>query len=282
MIKIVLHCKAGNQLFQYAAGRYLAYKHNTALFIDIARYGGYKRVYALPYFHTVGKTINPIPALIYKRITGNPLWKLYRGPIFLEKDHRFHPAVHSLPRNCTLFGYFQSERYFKPISSIIRQEISFRPTPLDDETRSLRRTIISSNAVSIHVRRGDYLKFARYNVCTMSYYKNAMATMRQRLTDPRFFVFSDDVAWCVQNFEKSDGALVFVDLKQSRDDPLIDMRLMSECKHHIIANSSFSWWGAWLNRNSEKIVLCPDIWFRGENVPIEEKLCEGWETVGFS
>jgi len=207
MIEVILKYGAGNQLFQYAVGRTLANIHNTSLCFDISSYGRYyKKHLILPHFHCSGRVINPLPSLIVKKIIGKPLWKMSNTMHYYEKNHRFDESVFSLPQSCTLIGFFQSEKYFKPISDIIRNDLTFKDFPEDKETQ---------------------------------------------------------------------------DLKLSREHPVHDMHLMSLCKHNIIANSSFSWWGAWLNGNPHKIVACPYIWFNADDVPIEDKICEGWSKIVF-
>jgi hypothetical protein len=113
----------------------------------------------------------------------------------------------------------------------------------------------------------------------MKYYENAMNLIRKEIDNPYFYIFSDDIPWCTDHFRDPD--CFFVNLKQSREDPLNDMRLMSLCKHNIIANSSFSWWGAWLNSNPQKMVICPYVWFNAKDVPIEDKMCANWKKVVF-
>lgn len=281
MIKLILRDGAGNQLFQYAVGRYLSYLHGSPLYFDISLCdpNRYKQYYILPRFHVVGKTLNPLLALILRRIVKIPLWRLSWSPIYYEKTHQFDELVFALPRSCTLFGWFQSEKYFKPIADIIRNDLSFKDFIPDNDTLALEKKILSSHSISIHVRRGDYVNDERFDICTMKYYEKAMETVREKIIDPHFYVFSDDIQWCKRQF--FDSSCTFVDLQQSREDPLNDMRLMSICKHNIIANSSFSWWAAWLNNNPQKIVVCPYIWFNFPNVPIEDKMCEGWLKITF-
>ncbi|MGH9783116.1 MAG: hypothetical protein ACRD88_02930, partial [Terriglobia bacterium] len=127
MIKVILCRGAGNQLFQYAMGRFLSYKHGSPLRFDISWYGRERRAYVLPRFNIVGKAINPIPSLILHKIIKKPLWQLSRRPIYYEKDHHFDESVLSLPKSCTVSGWFQSEKYFRPISHIIRNDLSLKP-----------------------------------------------------------------------------------------------------------------------------------------------------------
>jgi hypothetical protein len=161
-----------------------------------------------------------------------------------------------------LSGYWQSYRYFDDIADQLRTELTplTPPTPKDSK---LIRSMISTNSVSVHVRRGDYITqkaaAAFHGNSSVEYYDKALAKICTLVQDPRFFVFSDDLGW-VKNNMKFPGATNFVDHNDG-DTAFQDLRLMSTCKHHIIANSSFSWWGAWLNPNDKKIVVAPSLWF---------------------
>jgi hypothetical protein len=162
-----------------------------------------------------------------------------------------------------LQGYWQSERYFLKHASTIRKDFTFRQSP-SGQNADLMRTILDSAAVSIHVRRGDYVSnpktFANHGICTPEYYFNAIDIMRQRVPNARFFAFSDDPQWVTSVLAPRCDGMIVVDHNQA-EDSCNDMQLMSLCRHHIIANSSFSWWGAWLNQNPDKIVVAPRNWF---------------------
>ncbi|MBN1290409.1 MAG: alpha-1,2-fucosyltransferase [Candidatus Latescibacteria bacterium] len=279
MIKVIVSHRTGNQMFQYAVGRHLAQIHRCPLYLDISSYGKNKSLYILPRFNISGKTLNPLPSLLFRKIFKQNLWQYSSEPIYYEKDRRFDKSVLTLPKSCTLAGFFQSEKYFKPSADIIRSEFSFNNFPVEKETLEVEKKIVNTNSVSIHVRRGDYLKIERFKVCTEKYYEKAMNLIRDKENNPVFYVFSDDIQWCINNFHCPD--CIYIDPEQSHNDPLNDMRLMSLCKHNIIANSSYSWWGAWLNNNPEKNIVCPYIWLNKENAPIEDKLCDGWIKLEF-
>lgn len=162
-----------------------------------------------------------------------------------------------------LQGYWQSERYFLKHKGTIRSDFTFRQPP-SGQNAELSRTILNSVAVSIHVRRGDYVSnaktFAKHGTCTPEYYFKAIEIVRQRVPEARFFAFSDDPQWVAEVLAPRYPGLVLVDHNQA-EDSYNDMRLMSLCWHHIIANSSFSWWGGWLNPDPGKIVIAPRNWF---------------------
>jgi hypothetical protein len=188
----------------------------------------------------------------------------------------FHPELLTI-RDGYFQGFWQTERYFLPVARQLREELTFRQ-PMDAGNRRIAEDIASCDAVSIHVRRGDYVKRRRLetagSVCSPKYYRDAIAQVRARVRHPRFFVFSDDAAWARENV-KVDNSL-HVDINQGRAS-FRDMQLMSLCKHSIIANSSFSWWGAWLNANPGKLVLAPDVWLRDASMP--DVVPEGWQRI---
>lgn len=160
-----------------------------------------------------------------------------------------------------LNGYFQDEAYFKSIKQQLLNDFQFpAQTP---EGESIKKSILSANnAVSIHIRRGDYLKpevNAYHGLLPVSYYQKAKAQMESKVISPHYYIFSDDPEWCRQNMELFGNNSTIV--SKTRSNIWEDMYLMSLCQHNIIANSSYSWWGAWLNKNPGKIVIAPHNWF---------------------
>lgn len=161
--------------------------------------------------------------------------------------------------NCYIEGYFQSEKYFMEIKHKIIKAFSF--PSIDDNNKNILMKIRNSNSVSIHIRRGDYLKQRSvFKTCDVSYYQKAISYIKSNSISPYFFVFSNDIEWCKKNIEEKN--ICYVD-NNNGINSFRDMQLMSECKHNIIANSTFSWWGAWLNKNKDKIVCAPSSWFVG-------------------
>lgn len=162
-------------------------------------------------------------------------------------------------------GYWQSERYFQDIVGIIRRDFSFQ-RPLAGLNLSLVKQIAETNSVSLHIRRGDYVSnpqaFAIHGVCSIEYYEAAIKYVAERVSSPNFFVFSDDMDWARSHLEIR-HACCYVENNKGADS-YVDMQLMSRCKHNIVANSSFSWWGAWLNGNADKLVTAPRRWFANE------------------
>ena len=186
----------------------------------------------------------------------------------------FHPEIFDM-EDVYLSGYWQSERYFAAIREEVADAFRF-PDRLDPAAAKLRDQISSRNAVSVHIRRGDYLALPHVygGICTQSYYQKAMEEMRNRMENPVFFVFSDDPEWVKEN--RSGDDVVAVD-GRAPEDAWMDMYLMTQCRANIIANSSFSWWGAWLNPGKDKIVLSPARWFA--NHEAHEAICRDWITI---
>ena len=168
--------------------------------------------------------------------------KTFVSQIYKYGSCGFSPEVLEL-ENAYLEGYFQSEKYFENIKDMLHKELTFRLPEV--YPNSYRDSVLATNSVSIHVRRGDYLIYGRKQKLTFetNYYRNAIKYIREQIKKPIFFVFSDDIEWCEKNFAEYEGEYVFVHQKEA----YLDMYLMSLCKHNIIADSTFSWWGAWLN-----------------------------------
>ena len=174
----------------------------------------------------------------------------------------FNPAILNLPDNIYLEGYWNSEKYFIDFADIIRREFTLK-IPQSGKNKELAEMIGSTQSVSIHIRRGDYILDEQANkthgMCGLDYYHSCVEHLAGAVGEPHFFVFSDDPAWCRDNL-RLPCSVTFVshnDMQHSYE----DLRLMTLCKHNIIANSTFSWWGAWLNPNKDKIVFAPRKWF---------------------
>lgn len=176
-------------------------------------------------------------------------------------------------------GYWQNENFFKHIRSKVLDAFVF-PEFQNEKNLDLSKKIINTHSVSCHVRRGDYLKEPAMCVCTPEYYARAISKMNEIAKPKLYVVFSDDINWCKENLKEFIGNrnIIFVDWNKENQS-FRDLQLMSLCKHNIIANSSFSWWGAWLNKNENKIVIAPNKWMRHKimNNPI----CDSWIGVEY-
>lgn len=264
MVVVKLSGGLGNQMFQYAAGRRLALRHRTRLVVDTSHYKNYKdRGFELDCFKLAGDVLvdalpdQPLKPTVQNGFEDDDFVGLV-GPGD-GKVGRFEPRILSAPDNTRLIGLWQSEEYFKDYSGQIRQDFSFKK-PATGQNAKLLTEIADHNAVSIHVRRGDYASYPHsvtLGPLGADYYQKALKIIKSKVKRPVFYVFSDDPVWCKHNLDLGHNFVV-VDHNSKGCD---DMRLMSACKHHIIANSSFSWWGAWLNPDPGKIVVAPEPWF---------------------
>lgn len=269
----------GNQMFQYAAGRALSLKLKQPLRLDISGFAGYglhqgfelQRVFNCPLETATESDVRSILGWQFspgiRRVLARPSMAAFRREGFVVEPY-FHywPEINNVPQDCYLVGYWQSEQYFQGAASVIRADFTFKSL-LANRNAELAEQIGQVNAVSLHVRRGDYVNNPKTNVahgvCSLGYYRDAIQHVSSRVGNPCFFIFSDDMAW-VKEHLKMDFPCQYVDHNQGAES-YNDMRLMRLCRHHIIANSSFSWWGAWLNPNPGKIVVAPKRWFANDN-----------------
>lgn len=274
MIRIVLLGRTGNNLFQYALGRVLAAKHGVPLVLDATWFNdaGWQDVshfLKLPIQAEVRRRMHP-PARLLRKLTGKHRWQFGGFPWLEEKpaDHAFDPAFLDAPADCALFGYFQSWRYFESIENELRRELVHLLEMSCD--RHAHGAMADRNSVAVHVRRGDFLNHPAFQVCDEAYYRNAMDDMRQRIDRARFFIFSDDPAWCRATFQDAD--IEVIDSGKNAANPLHDLHLMSLASHHIIANSSYSWWAAWIGKKPGQQVILPPRWFAKDiHAPMDDK-----------
>lgn len=277
MILVQLTGGLGNQLFQYAMGRRLSLIFNTDLKFDVSMYSLKSvqlRSFELSIFDLEIKVANKIEVLVYN--SSNPFFKILTQRILgiktlHEKSLDFDPSYDHFGRNIYLQGYWQALKYFAHIETIIRADLQFKYAPSDKNKEILGKINSTKNSVSLHIRRGDYVQnsavFKYHGVCSDEYYQSAVDLISDKIIDPFFFIFSDDINWVVNNFKIRSPYLI-VDIN-SPEKSYEDLRLMSTCKHNIIANSSFSWWGAWLNTNPEKIIIAPQRWFVDDKKNLE-------------
>lgn len=269
MIIVNLKGGTGNQLFQYALGRHLALKNNDTLKLDVrglARanaVGDIYRPFALESFN-IEKEIasaEEIKRLKYPYRIFSKVWRFLSFKFSHDKNTVFNPRVLNWTGDIFLDGYWQSPRYFADIRDILLKEFTLAK-PFSKAGAGFVAQIKNTTAVALHVRRGDYIKNPQvqkeFGPCTLAYYKSAMAEIEKTVPSPTYFVFSDDLPWVKENLPVGDQA-VFV--KGAGMTDVEDLLLMSMCQHNIIANSSFSWWSAWLNQNPAKIVVAPTPWF---------------------
>lgn len=273
MIVVQLIGGLGNQLFQYAAGRALAEHHRTKLVLDVTGFAAYRlRSYCLQHFQTQQNFASTRQLASFDPTRRR--WFRKPGVIFEEKHGlHFDPDLLNVGSQVYLKGHWQNERYFQPIESIIRREFTVA-TPPDPDNASIADQIRHSHSVSVHVRRGDYVNNPVHGVCSLDYYAAAVRHIHAKVVTPHFFVFSDDAAWARDHL-RFDQPVTFVS-HNSKDAAHEDLRLMSLCQHHIIANSTFSWWGAWLGCRPGKLVCAPEQWFMPDQYDSSDLLPADW------
>lgn len=285
-IIVKLNGGLGNQMFQWALARMIEERMDIKTFLDMSYFKtGYARPYQLDIFNFKPQFVKGE----FEYFKLDVIWtfrkylnkKKFLGLSLYSEPH-FHvdKEINLLTPNTYLEGFFQSEKYFKCVESQLREDFKFS-APLNDENRRTIAKIKDTNSVSVHIRRGDYVKKKRYQNlyadCSLDYYRSGVEHIAKSHPDPTLFVFSDDIKWVKENF-KMPYECVFVEHNTGKKS-YEDMRLMSLCRHNIIANSSFSWWGAWLNNNQEKIVIAPKRWFNDEEIIQSDVIPDEWIRI---
>jgi len=253
----------GNQLFQYATGRAVALHHKLPLKLDLTWFethklhNGYRldQLAIQAHIATKNEIINFKGGnnVLFSALRKAGLVK--RKSYFKEKRSSIFDASVFKKDLIYLEGYWQNELYFAKIRDLLLRELS-PISPTSDVGCAYLECIKKSNSVSLHVRRGDYLKLKNIGILDVDYYTTAVEYIRQNIENPIFYIFSDDLEWCKNSLGFLEGC-IYVDRTQTE---IEDLNLMAFCQHNIIANSSFSWWGAWLNQNPNKTVIAPKGW----------------------
>ncbi len=293
MIRVFLTGGLGNQMFQYAAGKALAEKTSAELHLDLSLLDIRSKNTTFRNFELNKFVLDSNIKITSSKLKGLLLAKIYLNIrnslsgkkitqylcIFTDKEScNFDSRFLSLQDNIRLLGFFQSEKYFLEYRDIIKKSFVSRKE-LSDKNQELAEEIKSANAVSIHIRRGDYITnqnaSGNYIPCSKEYYEKSVHYICEKIESPRFFVFSDEPGVTKELLHLENA--VYIDWNKE-EESYNDMWLMSLCKHNIIANSSFSWWGAWLNNYSGKIVITPRQWFRNEakNNNVKDLIPQQW------
>jgi hypothetical protein len=295
MIAVRLMGGLGNQMFQYALARKLAIKNKTDVVMDLVFYENIAktdtpRKYELDCFKLRAKFLDPQerphenPESVYKGFRGSlrkvkHSLKGVRWSIYRESGHEYDSNVLSTKNSTYLIGFWQTERYFKDIRPILIGDFEFK-SALNPKSKKILDSILGGPSISLHVRRGDYVSNPSANkfhgTKDNDYYQSALRLIvENQPADYTVFVFSDDINWCKKNI-KPNLKTVYV---SGNKDGFEDMRLMSACNHNIIANSSFSWWAAWLNQNEGKIVVGPKVWFQNKSIDTSDVLPSTWKSI---
>lgn len=305
MIITWLNGGLGNQMFQYAAGLALAHERRTVLKLDVSWFREYAEfeahnIYGLSCFNITEQfaTQDEID-----RLCGRPLSRSERLALPIARTLRLHhyvrshtplgrlhsgafnfsPAFHQLPDQTMISGWWQSEKFFAPVAELLRLHFSFRYPPRP-EVAAMAEQIRRGPSAAIHFRRGDYTRNATFNqkigVVGSSYYARAVQLLRERSPDATLYIFSDDIEAVAREFHPS-GPHVFVRSVEHWH-PWDKIRLMSLCDHIAIANSTFSWWAAWLNPSPDKLVIAPDPWFANSVHDSSDVVPASWTRLPLS
>jgi hypothetical protein len=284
----------GNQLFQYATAKRLSMIHGADLVFDLnwfaqAPRNASIRVYELWHYPIAARLATDVEAVKLRRYNGrisrmlpfNKPWSAY-----FEKGFQFNPIVLNLSDNTYLHGYWQSHKYFEDVQQVINNEL-VPIESLSEPDMIVANLIYNSGecSVAVHVRRGDYvnLKSASdyHGACSINYYHSAFIKILEQIEHPHFFVFSDDITWAKKNIDFP-GKVTFVS-HNTAVSAFQDLRLMSLCTHKVIANSSFSWWAAWLKpdvlRNHNGMVIAPLKWFANSRVSLRDRFPSSWILI---
>lgn len=293
MIITKLNGGLGNQMFQYAVGRRLSNIREVPLKLDLTEFKTYPlRTFRLDHFNIHAEIATAEEIVSFKppnkglsRLISNfheRMKPYYQRRYIKERYFHYDANISKCKGNLYLEGYWQSEKYFHDVAPVIRDDFTLRERS-DPRNEHLAEEICSCEAISLHVRRGDYISNPETNLyhgtCSRDYYQRAITELGKHIENPYFFIFSDDPEWARSNLNT--GFPTNVVDHNGPDMDYEDMKLMSLCKHHIIANSSFSWWGAWLCRNPDKMVFTPSMWFNKTEVEKDTKdlLPESWQRI---
>lgn len=284
MITVNLLGGLGNQMFQYAFGRYLSQLLNQDLFLNtnIYQQGKSNRKYDLDIFRLSECRIGDVEDNHYKdlvlrsnRVNINE--RFFHFDELLIKMVKEHAATQPANGdfNLVISGFWQSLKYFQSIVKTLKNDFEFCNSP-QVHWKTLYDEIRRTNSVMINVRRGDYLQKLDYHgVVNIGYIEKSIAFMKSRVEHPVFYIFSDDMQWCRENI-KEDTDFVFVDETYYDKKFQFYLQLMVRCKHFIISNSSFAWWSAWLAPYEDKIVIAPEKWFTNKELNTRDLLLEDW------
>jgi hypothetical protein len=279
----------GNQMFQYAAARSLALRHGTDVVLDLSQLESRPpdvptvRRYELACFGVQARLAPRIrskePSLPGLAMRGRLVWRARRAfapfTVLRQKSFDVSTAFFSAPDGTHLVGFWQSERYFRDHAEEIRRDFDLRE-PLDARAEELLGEIRTRRSLSLHVRRGDYAHDeqvrAFHGLLPPEWFARAVRDVVERVGDVHIYVFSDDPDWCRTGLRLPAPSTVVADVGGS----CAELHLMSACRHHVVANSSFSWWGAWLDPRPDKVVVAPEPWVASPGVDTRHVVPDEW------
>ncbi|SDH63097.1 alpha-1,2-fucosyltransferase [Propionivibrio dicarboxylicus] len=274
----------GNQMFQYAAGRALAHRLNTRLILDLSWFSGQsERHYALTPFRIEANLQSAWPSLptkaqsLISRLSRRWMPRIMGVPVWREPHFHYAQDFAAIQSPVFLEGFWQSERYFKDVRQQLQSEFSLRD-PMPPACQAVLDKIRACDALCIHVRRGDYLSnpiaAKVHGTCSTDYYRDGVSELSRKLKTPHAFVFSDEPDWARDSLT-FDCPMTVVDINTPTDAHL-DLLLMSACRHFVIANSSLSWWAAWIGEDENTTVIAPTRWFLTADKDTSDLLPDHW------
>ncbi len=280
MILVRLRGGLGNQFFQYATARALALRRSTAVRLDCSYYEiKKKRHYELDQFHVEASVCSPLE-LTLRRVAGRISPRL-SATVWRERGQGFAPELLTLSKPLTLEGYFQTERYFADQRETLVRDLSPR-YPLSAGHEALARELAGESSVCVHVRRGDYASSAsnraQFGALTPAFYATAAQRLRDEVSRPRFFVFSDDEVWTSRHVLPALGGSAQIAAPGASH--LDHLALMRRCRHFLLGNSTFSWWAAWLAETPASRIVAPWPWWKREEQAPADIVPERWIRVG--
>ncbi len=262
----------GNQMFQYAFGRALAQRNKTELLLDITIFETYEfHLYTMDHLKIAARPATPheLKPFLRKRPRGGRIGRRILNPLFhdpklyvQEPRYTFVPEMLALKDPCYVDGYWQSEKYFLDIKDTLQKEFTLKE-PLGEYSQGIAKKIAATeHPVSLHIRRGDFAHHPRFKIThgarPLAYYEHAMDIVREKVSDPHYFIFSDDIAWARENI-KTGFPTEFIGQGPAKN--YEDLELMRLCTHHVLSNSTFGWWGAWLSEFEKKgLKIAPTHW----------------------
>ena len=287
MIIVNLKGGLGNQMFQYALGRKLALKTGQELKLDLTGFDrNHHRSFGLDIFSIIKNpaTKEEIKKIKYPYGWCSKGWRWFRFKILRVHHTGWEPktlarTIKKLENGQDVYvdGFWQSYKYFENIRENLLLDFALLKEPLEKRYPDLIAQIKNTDSVGLHLRRGDYAANSRvlkeFGACSIEYYRRAIEMLAKKINQPNFFVISDDIAWVKDNL-KLDHPTVYVSELGTKD--YEELMMMSQCRHNVIANSTFSWWGAWLNDNPGKIVVAPEPWFTNNSIKIDDIIPPTW------
>lgn len=280
----------GNQMFQYAAGLAVAKRLGYIHYLDITSFKRCNTHYGFELYKVFNcssrlankSEIDKLIGSSYKYFRNTKIepifkWTMQKKTFIREPHFHYWPEINEINEEAYLLGYWQSDKYFYDIADQIKHEYTFKNN-LTEQNKDIFDLISDCMSVNVHVRRGDYISNPKndkvHGTCSVSYYKNAAQYLYEHIKNPVFFVFSDDPEWAKKNIFFP-SKVYYLNHNQGSYSHY-DLQLMSHCKHHIIANSSFSWWGAWLSQYAEKLVIAPKQWFANDKNQTQDLFPNSW------